>query len=172
MRSGRVSPGLLRNFAAEMTQLNREETARRATEAHHAGEIVVFTNGCFDLLHKGHVALLEAATREGDLLIVGLNSDDSVRRLKGEGRPVQLQAERAEALQKVEAVDVVTIFSEDTPLKLIENIKPDVLVKGEDYSSEEIVGADIVLSRGGEVVRVPLLDGVCTTQIIKERVGK
>jgi D-beta-D-heptose 7-phosphate kinase/D-beta-D-heptose 1-phosphate adenosyltransferase len=123
-------------------------------------------------LHKGHVALLEAATREGDLLIVGLNSDDSVRRLKGEGRPVQLQAERAEALQKVEAVDVVTIFSEDTPLKLIENIKPDVLVKGEDYSSEEIVGADIVLSRGGEVVRVPLLDGVCTTQIIKERVGK
>ncbi|HIA00205.1 MAG TPA: D-glycero-beta-D-manno-heptose 1-phosphate adenylyltransferase [Candidatus Marinimicrobia bacterium] len=152
-----------------MTQLNREETARRATEAHHAGEIVVFTNGCFDLLHKGHVALL---MREGDLLIVGLNSDDSVRRLKGEGRPVQLQAERAEALLKVEAVDVVTIFSEDTPLKLIENIKPDVLVKGEDYSSEEIVGADIVLSRGGEVVRVPLLDGVCTTQIIKERVGK
>ena len=155
-----------------MTLLNREETARRATEARDAGKIVVFTNGCFDLLHSGHVTLLEVSAGEGDLLLVGLNSDSSVRRLKGVGRPVQPEAERAEALLDVEAVNVVTIFSEDTPLELIESIKPDVLVKGGDYSKDEIVGADIVLSRGGEVVRVPLLQGISTTRIIKERVGK
>ena len=155
-----------------MTLLNREKTARQATEARDAGKIVVFTNGCFDLLHSGHITLLEIASGEGDLLIVGLNSDSSVTRLKGEGRPVQSEAERAEALLKIEVVDVVTIFSEDTPLELIDSIKPDVLVKGGDYSSDEIVGADIVLSRGGEVVRVPLLEGISTTRIIKERVGK
>ena len=155
-----------------MTLLNREKTARQATEARDAGKIVVFTNGCFDLLHSGHVTLLEIASGEGDLLIVGLNSDSSVTRLKGEGRPVQSEAERAEALLKIEVVNVVTIFSEDTPLELIDSIKPDVLVKGGDYSSDEIVGADIVLSRGGEVVRVPLLEGISTTRIIKERVGK
>ena len=155
-----------------MTLLNREKTARQATEARDAGKIVVFTNGCFDLLHSGHVTLLEIASGEGDLLIVGLNSDSSVTRLKGEGRPVQSEAERAEALLEIEVVNVVTIFSEDTPLELIDSIKPDVLVKGGDYSSDEIVGADIVLSRGGEVVRVPLLEGISTTRIIKERVGK
>ena len=155
-----------------MTLLNREKTARQATEARDAGKIVVFTNGCFDLLHSGHVTLLEIASGEGDLLIVGLNSDSSVTRLKGEGRPVQSEAERAEALLEIEVVNVVTIFSEDTPLELIDSIKPDVLVKGGDYSSDEIVGADIVLSRGGEVVRVPLLKGISTTRIIKERVGK
>ena len=155
-----------------MTLLNREKTARQASEARDAGKIVVFTNGCFDLLHSGHVTLLEIASGEGDLLIVGLNSDSSVTRLKGEGRPVQSEDERAEALLEIEAVNVVTIFSEDTPLELIDSIKPDVLVKGGDYSSDEIVGADIVLSRGGEVVRVPLLEGISTTRIIKERVGK
>ena len=155
-----------------MTQLNREETARRATEARDAGKIVVFTNGCFDLLHSGHVTLLEVAAGEGDLLIVGLNSDSSVRRLKGEGRPVQPEVARAEALLKIEEVNVVTIFSENTPLELIDSIKPDVLVKGGDYSSAEIVGADIVLSKGGEVVRVPLIEGISTTRIIKERMGK
>ena len=155
-----------------MTLLNREETARRATEARDAGKIVVFTNGCFDLLHSGHVTLLEVAAGEGDLLIVGLNSDSSVRRLKGEGRPVQPEVERAEALLEIEEVNVVTIFSENTPLELIDSIKPDVLVKGGDYSSDEIVGSDIVLSRGGEVVRVPLLEGISTTRIIEERVGK
>ena len=155
-----------------MTLLNREKTARQATEARDVGKIVVFTNGCFDLLHSGHVTLLEIASGEGDLLIVGLNSDSSVTRLKGEGRPVQSEAERAEALLEIEAVNVVTIFSEDTPLELIDSIKPDVLVKGGDYSSDEIVGADIVLSRGGEVVRVPLLEGISTTRIIKEQVGK
>ena len=155
-----------------MTLLNREETAKRATEARDVGNIVVFTNGCFDLLHSGHVTLLEVAAGEGDLLIVGLNSDSSVRRLKGEERPVQSEVERAEALLEIEEINVVTIFSENTPLELIDSIKPDVLVKGGDYSSDEIVGADIVLSRGGEVVRVPLLEGISTTRIIKERVGK
>ena len=155
-----------------MTLLNCKETARRATEARDGGNIVVFTNGCFDLLHSGHVTLLEVAAGEGDLLIVGLNSDSSVRRLKGEERPVQSEVERAEALLEIEEINVVTIFSENTPLELIDSIKPDVLVKGGDYSSDEIVGADIVLSRGGEVVRVPLLEGISTTRIIKERVGK
>tara|TARA_B100001167_G_C16587480_1_gene219847 strand:+ start:45 stop:530 length:486 start_codon:yes stop_codon:yes gene_type:complete len=155
-----------------MTLLSRGETARRATEARDAGNIVVFTNGCFDLLHSGHITLLEIASGEGDLLIVGLNSDSAVTRLKGEGRPIQSETERSEALLEIEAVNVVTIFSEDTPLELIDSIKPDVLVKGGDYSSDEIVGADIVLSRGGEVVRVPLLEGISTTRIIKERVGK
>ena len=155
-----------------MTLLSRRETARRAAEARDAGNIVVFTNGCFDLLHSGHVTLLEVAAGEGDLLIVGLNSDSSVRRLKGEGRPVQPEVERAEALLEIEEVHIVTIFSENTPLELIDSIKPDVLVKGGDYSRDEIVGADIVLSRGGEVVRVPLLQGISTTRIIKERVGK
>jgi len=155
-----------------MTLLNREETARRATEARDAGKIIVFTNGCFDLLHSGHVTLLEVAAGEGDLLIVGLNSDSSVRRLKGEGRPVQPEVERAEALLEIEEVNVVTIFSENTPLELIDSIKPDVLVKGGDYSSAEIVGSDIVLSKGGEVVRVPLIVGISTTRIIKERMGK
>ena len=121
-----------------MTLLNREKTARQATEARDAGKIVVFTNGCFDLLHSGHVTLLEIASGEGDLLIVGLNSDSSVTRLKGEGRPVQSEAERAEALLEIEAVNVVTIFSEDTPLELIDSIKPDVLVKGGDYSSDAV----------------------------------
>ncbi len=155
-----------------MTLLNRGEIARRATEARDAGNIVVFTNGCFDLLHSGHDTHLEEAAGEGDLLIVGLNSDSSLRCLKGEGRPVQPEAERAEALLTIEEVNVVTIFSENTPLELIDSIKPDVLVKGGDYSSDEIVGSDIVLSRGGEVVRVPLLEGISTTRIIKERVGK
>lgn len=131
------------------------------------GEAVAFTNGCFDLLHRGHLTLLEAAKREGDLLIVGLNGDDSVRRLKGDGRPIRSVQERAEALDAVEWVDLVIIFHEDTPLELIRALKPSALVKGGDYDEGDIVGATDVRSWGGRVVRVPLVEGVSTSRLIQ-----
>ena len=129
---------------------------------------VVFTNGVFDLLHPGHVELLEAARREGVALIVGLNSDGSVRRLgKGADRPVTPEAARARVLAGLAAVDCVVLFDEDTPLELITRLQPDVLVKGADYSREAIVGANLVESRGGRVVRVPLVHGYSTSSIVE-----
>jgi D-glycero-beta-D-manno-heptose 1-phosphate adenylyltransferase len=129
---------------------------------------IVFTNGVFDLLHPGHVELLEAARREGAALIVGLNSDASVRRLgKGADRPVTAEAARARVLAGLAAVDCVVLFDEDTPLELITRLQPDVLVKGADYSREAIVGADIVESHGGRVVRVPLVHGYSTSSIVE-----
>jgi rfaE bifunctional protein nucleotidyltransferase chain/domain len=135
--------------------------------AHQAGPIV-FTNGVFDLVHPGHVELLEAARGEGSALIVGLNSDASVRRLgKGAGRPVTPEAARARVLAGLAAVDCVVFFDEDTPLKLIARLQPDVLVKGADYPRDSIVGADLVESRGGRVVRVPLVQGFSTSSIVE-----
>jgi rfaE bifunctional protein nucleotidyltransferase chain/domain len=129
---------------------------------------IVFTNGAFDLLHAGHVELLEAARREGAALIVGLNSDASVRRLgKGADRPVTPEAARARVLAGLAAVDCVVLFDEDTPLELITRLLPDVLVKGADYSRDAIVGADLVESRGGRVVRVPLVRGFSTSSIVE-----
>jgi D-beta-D-heptose 7-phosphate kinase/D-beta-D-heptose 1-phosphate adenosyltransferase len=129
---------------------------------------IVFTNGVFDLLHPGHVELLEAARREGAALIVGLNSDASVRRLgKGVDRPVTPEAARARVLAGLAAVDCVVLFDEDTPLELITRLLPDVLVKGADYSRDAIVGADLVESRGGRVVRVPLVHGFSTSSIVE-----
>jgi D-beta-D-heptose 7-phosphate kinase/D-beta-D-heptose 1-phosphate adenosyltransferase len=129
---------------------------------------IVFTNGVFDLLHAGHVELLEAARREGAALIVGLNSDASVRRLgKGVDRPVTPEAARARVLAGLAAVDCVVLFDEDTPLELITRLLPDVLVKGADYSRDAIVGADLVESRGGRVVRVPLVHGFSTSSIVE-----
>jgi D-glycero-beta-D-manno-heptose 1-phosphate adenylyltransferase len=129
---------------------------------------VVFTNGVFDLLHPGHVELLEAARGEGAALVVGVNSDASVRRLgKGEARPVTPEAARARILAGLAAVDCVVLFDEDTPLALIEALEPDVLVKGADYSRENIVGADWVEARGGRVVRVPLLAGYSTSALVE-----
>jgi len=129
---------------------------------------IVFTNGVFDLLHPGHVELLEAARREGSALIVGLNSDASVRRLgKGADRPVTPEAARARVLAGLAAVDCVVLFDEDTPLELITRLQPDVLVKGADYSRDAIVGADLVESRGGRVVRVPLVHGFSTSSIVE-----
>jgi rfaE bifunctional protein nucleotidyltransferase chain/domain len=128
---------------------------------------VVFTNGVFDLLHPGHVELLEAARREGTVLIVGVNSDASVRRLgKGPDRPLNDQAARGRVLAGMAAVDSVVIFDEDTPLELIQLLAPDVLVKGADYARSAIVGADLVESRGGRVVRVPLVTGFSTSNIV------
>jgi D-glycero-beta-D-manno-heptose 1-phosphate adenylyltransferase len=129
---------------------------------------IVFTNGAFDLLHPGHVELLEAARREGAALIVGLNSDASVRRLgKGADRPVTPEAARARVLAGLAAVDCVVLFDEDTPLELITRLQPDVLVKGADYSRDAIVGGDLVESRGGRVVRVPLVNGFSTSSIVE-----
>jgi D-beta-D-heptose 7-phosphate kinase/D-beta-D-heptose 1-phosphate adenosyltransferase len=134
---------------------------------------VGFTNGCFDILHPGHVKVLTAARGACDRLIVGLNSDASVRRLKGEGRPVQDERARAEVLAALEAVDLVVIFEEDTPLDLITRIKPSVLVKGGDYSRDQVVGHEVVEANGGEVVLVDILEGFSTTSLVKRaREGK
>ena len=131
------------------------------------GGPVVFTNGVFDLLHPGHVELLEAARREGTALVVGVNSDASVRRLgKGPDRPVNDAAARSRVLAGLAAVDSVVIFDEDTPLELIQQLAPDVLVKGADYPRSAIVGADLVESRGGRVLRVPLVTGFSTSNIV------
>ncbi len=129
---------------------------------------IVFTNGVFDILHRGHVEYLSKAKELGDLLIVGVNSDASVRRLKGRGRPIQKQTDRAAILLALQAVDYVVIFGEDTPEQLIKTIKPDILVKGADYQLNEIVGADIVQSYGGTVKRIRLTRGKSTTNLVKE----
>ncbi len=129
---------------------------------------VVFTNGVFDLLHVGHVTLLEAARREGDALAVGVNSDASVRRLaKGADRPLVPEGDRARLLAALACVDCVVLFDEDTPLALIERLRPDVLVKGADYARDAIVGADQVEAWGGRVVRVPLASGYSTTRLLE-----
>jgi D-beta-D-heptose 7-phosphate kinase/D-beta-D-heptose 1-phosphate adenosyltransferase len=127
---------------------------------------VVFTNGVFDLLHPGHIDVLLGARAEGAALVVGLNSDASVQRLKGPSRPVRSEAERAYVLAALEMVDAVVVFSEDTPLALVDLLQPDVIVKGGDYSPETIVGAEIVTARGGRVVVIPLVAGQSTTSII------
>jgi rfaE bifunctional protein nucleotidyltransferase chain/domain len=128
---------------------------------------VVFTNGCFDLLHAGHVALLEAAAGQGDILVVGLNSDASIRRLKGPGRPIVPETPRAVLLASLRVVDYVVVFGEDTPRELIEVLLPDVLVKGEDYPLDQIIGREAVEGHGGRVVRVPLVDGFSTTELLE-----
>ena len=128
---------------------------------------VVFTNGVFDLLHPGHVDVLLGARRLGDALVVGLNSDESVRRLKGPARPIRGEAERAYVLSALEMVDCVVVFEQDTPLELVQRLRPDVLVKGGDYREETIVGAAQVRSWGGSVVVIPLRPGESTTNIIR-----
>jgi D-beta-D-heptose 7-phosphate kinase/D-beta-D-heptose 1-phosphate adenosyltransferase len=129
-------------------------------------QTIVFTNGCFDLLHVGHLRLLERAAEMGGLLVVGLNSDASVRRLKGPGRPILPFEERAELLAGLKAVDQVVGFDEETPLKLIEQIEPDVLVKGGDWPKQQIVGREVVERRGGRVVTLSLSDDWSTSRII------
>ncbi len=127
---------------------------------------ISFTNGCFDILHPGHISSLSDAAREADVLIVGVNSDTSAKRLKGPGRPVMDEQSRALMLASLLIVDAVVIFEEDTPLDLIELIKPDVLVKGGDYTIEQIVGAKEVIANGGKVVINPILEGFSTTGLI------
>ena len=132
---------------------------------------VVFTNGVFDVLHRGHVALLIAARNEGEVLVVGLNSDASVRRIKGPERPLNQERDRAYVLGALACVDAVVLFDEDTPARLIAALQPDVLVKGADYAPDEIVGADVVTARGGRVVRFPLERGFSTTGLIARLKG-
>lgn len=129
---------------------------------------VVFTNGCFDILHLGHLDYLGKAADLGDKLIIGLNTDASVQRLKGPSRPINNQEARAQMLAALSFVDAVILFNEDTPYELIKTIQPDVLVKGADYSVKEIVGHDIVLAKGGEVIPIDLLEGYSTTDIIEK----
>lgn len=128
---------------------------------------IVFTNGCFDLLHRGHVYYLAKAREMGNILVIGLNSDRSVTRLKGEGRPVNSQNARAEVLGALGMVDYIIVFEEDTPLNLINVVRPDLLVKGGDYRVDEIVGYEEVLSWGGEVLTIPILEGYSSSSIIE-----
>jgi len=138
-----------------------------AAEARKKGLTVVFTNGCFDLLHRGHVHILRQARAAGDLLIVGLNSDRSVTAIKGMGRPVMAQTDRVELIAAMEMVDYVVVFDEPDPYKLIDAIKPNVLAKGGDWKLEQVVGADIVERSGGRVAVIPYLEGSSTTEIIE-----
>ncbi|MEM9915155.1 MAG: D-glycero-beta-D-manno-heptose 1-phosphate adenylyltransferase [Planctomycetota bacterium] len=132
------------------------------------GRSIVFTNGCFDILHAGHVAYLRAAAAHGDLLVVGLNSDDSIKRLKGEDRPVNHEADRVMVLSELQSIDYIVVFDEDTPIALIEAIKPDVLAKGADYTRETVVGHEVVEAHGGRVELIDLVEGRSTTNIIRK----
>jgi D-glycero-beta-D-manno-heptose 1-phosphate adenylyltransferase len=151
-----------------------EAAARWAADLRRQGQLVVFTNGCFDLLHLGHVRYLEEARSLGDALIVGVNTDASVARLgKGPGRPFTPAADRARVLAACACVDRVVLFAEDTPLNLITRLQPDILVKGGDYQLHEIVGREVVLARGGRVVALPFVPGYSSTKLIDRiRSGK
>ena len=142
--------------------LKAELTAHRA-----AGRKVAFTNGCFDILHAGHARYLKGARSMADILVVGLNTDSSVKAIKGPDRPIVPERERAEVLASLASVDYVVLFSDSTPLRLIEAIRPDVLVKGADWAAGDIVGGDVVKAGGGRVARVRLVKGRSTTNIIK-----
>ncbi len=144
-----------------------EEALVLCEAARQKGLQVVFTNGCFDLIHLGHVRYLEQARELGDLLVVGINSDRSVKQLKGASRPVVGQEERSEVLAALHCVDVVVIFDEPDPLALIGRLQPDILVKGADWPRDGIIGGDYVEARGGRVVRIPFEEGVSTTRLIE-----
>ncbi len=146
--------------------LERADLPAWAGEVHAAGRTIAFTNGCFDLLHAGHLASLEQAAGGADELVVALNSDASVRQLKGEGRPILTQDERAALIAALRPVSLVTIFDEPTPLETILAVRPDVLVKGSEYEEADIVGAAEVRSWGGRIHRVPMVEGKSTSQII------
>jgi D-beta-D-heptose 7-phosphate kinase/D-beta-D-heptose 1-phosphate adenosyltransferase len=157
---------------AEDKVLKREELVQRVARWKANGERVVFTNGCFDLLHIGHITVLEQARWFGDRLIVAINSDASVRELKGPKRPIVGERERARVLAALAAVDAVVVFGEATPLELIEATRPDVIVKGGDYGVDTVVGAREVMSWGGQVKIVPIVEGYSTTQLIAKGTEK
>lgn len=148
-----------------------DELSAMSAQARKAGRVVVFTNGCFDLVHRGHIHLLRQAKALGDILIVGLNSDVSVKTIKGPDRPIMPEADRIELIAALEMVDYVVVYSEPDPYHIIAAIKPNVLVKGGDWSADEIVGTDVVEQNGGRVAVVPYLPEFSTTQII-ERIRK
>ncbi len=146
--------------------LSRTEAKNLVIRWQEDGHKVVFTNGCFDILHRGHVDYLEAAKAAGDKLIIGLNSDISVRKLKGNSRPFQNEQDRRAILTALSCVDEVVIFDEDTPAELIGELLPDILIKGGDYDEDEIVGRDTVLAHGGEIIIIPFVEGASTSNII------
>jgi D-glycero-beta-D-manno-heptose 1-phosphate adenylyltransferase len=148
--------------------INSVELDRTLALWHFQEKKIVFTNGCFDILHRGHIEYLAQASSQGDVLIVGLNTDDSVRRIKGSERPVQDEISRSLIIASLHFVDRVVLFNEDTPYKLIQRVQPDILVKGADYKPEEIVGYDIVQARGGKIVTIKLTPGYSTTNILKK----
>jgi rfaE bifunctional protein nucleotidyltransferase chain/domain len=146
--------------------VSREEIVKMCGLFRKDNKKIVFTNGCFDILHAGHVTYLQQAKALGDLLVIGLNSDSSVKKLKGEVRPVVAENDRALVLSALRSVDFVVLFDEETPFELIKSIKPDFLVKGGDYTPDSIVGADIVKDSGGQVVVIPFVEGKSTTSIL------
>ena len=175
---GKLPPGPGGNIGEALSAITRaernsriilqpEKLARLARREKGRGRKIVFTNGVFDLLHLGHLRLLEEARRLGDLLVVGINSDDSTQRIKGAGRPVVPQFARAEHLLGLRAVDWCVIFTEDDPLRVLSILEPDVLVKGNDYTLSRVVGARLVSRYGGAVVRIPVLGGFSTTATIR-----
>lgn len=155
-----------------MTVISQEAMAGRSEELRRRGRVVVFTNGCFDLLHRGHIELLKRARAEGDCLFVGINGDESVRRLKGGDRPIQPAEDRAAIVDALGVVDEVSIFYQETPEELIGKVKPQVLVKGADYEAAGIAGAGRVKSWGGKVVTVPLIKGKGTALLLEKIRGR
>ncbi len=145
-----------------------KELINRIDPLRRSGKQVVFTNGCFDIMHAGHVRYLAAAKSEGEILIVGINSDKSVKSIKGKNRPIMPQDQRAEVLAGLWCVDYVVFFDEPDPLRLIQAIKPDILVKGEDWAEDKIIGADSVKADGGRVVRVAVVPDISTSMIIEK----
>lgn len=146
--------------------LSLEELGKRLQPLREKGQRIVFTNGCFDILHVGHVRYLTAARREGDILVVGLNSDQSVQKIKGPQRPIVPEDQRAEVLAGLWCIDFIVLFNEPDPLLLIQTLQPDVLVKGDDWAEDHIIGADFVKNNGGKVVRVAVVPGAATSKII------
>jgi D-glycero-beta-D-manno-heptose 1-phosphate adenylyltransferase len=149
--------------------LDRAVIANRAAMWRFQNQKIVFTNGCFDLLHRGHIEYLSQAKDKGQILVIGLNTDASIKRLKGDSRPVQDEMSRALILASLRFVDAVVLFDEDTPLELIKVVQPDILAKGGDYTEETIVGADFVKANGGEVVVIPLVEGYSTSAILNAK---
>lgn len=148
--------------------LNKESLEEKLNLWRKEGKTIVFSNGCFDILHRGHVEYLSKAADLGDILIIGLNTDASVKRIKGPSRPVNDEKARAVVLAALEFVDAIMFFEEDTPYNLIKNVQPDVLVKGKDYKAEDIVGCDIVTNKGGKVETIELVEGFSTTNTINK----
>ena len=161
----------LENIKSKIWKMDQELDWQLAVWRFHENKIV-FTNGCFDLLHLGHIDYLAKAAGEGTLLMIGLNTDESVRRIKGDSRPIMDEQSRAMALAALGFVGAVVLFDDDTPLKLIEKIQPDILVKGKDYDSKDIVGAGIVEKNGGKVVTMELVEGYSTSAIIDKIKGQ
>jgi len=147
--------------------LDRESLVNQSAEWKKQGKRIVITNGCFDILHRGHLQILTDSAAAGDILVVGLNTDASVRKLKGENRPVNEESFRALMMASIQIVDAVTLFEEDTPLQLIRVLEPDVIVKGGDYTIDQIVGGEDVLRRGGEIKIVPIVKGYSTSALIE-----